>query len=34
VYASSGVTAECGRFGYVVYVKDQDFETALNVLGS
>jgi len=34
VYASSGVTAECGRFGYVVYIKDQDFESALNILGA
>jgi hypothetical protein len=34
VYASSGVTAECGRFGYVVYVKEEDFEQAALVLGS
>jgi hypothetical protein len=32
VYAASGVTAECGRFGYIVYVKDQDFEAAVRVL--
>ena len=34
VYASTGVTAECGRFGYIVYVKDQDYEAAINVLRS
>jgi predicted amino acid-binding ACT domain protein len=34
VYASTGVTAECGRFGYIVYVKDQDYEAAINVLKS
>ncbi|HOC44477.1 MAG TPA: hypothetical protein PKJ99_15785 [Thermoanaerobaculales bacterium] len=32
VYASSGVIAECGRFGYIVYVKEHDFEAAARVL--
>jgi hypothetical protein len=33
VYASSGVTADCGRFGYLVYVKADQFEDAARVLG-
>ncbi len=33
VYASSGVTADCGRFGYVVYVRAEQFEEAARVLG-
>ncbi len=33
VYASSGVTADCGRFGYVLYVKAEQFERAAQVLG-
>ena len=32
VYASGGVTADCGRFGYVLYVKEEDFERAAGVL--
>ena len=33
VYASSGVTADSGSFGYVVWVREEDFESAANVLG-
>jgi hypothetical protein len=33
VYASSGVTADCGRFGYVLYVRADQFEEAARVLG-
>jgi hypothetical protein len=33
VYASSGVTADCGRFGYVIYLKPEDFDAAAEVLG-
>ena len=33
VYASSVVTADCGRFGYVLYVKADQFETAAQALG-
>jgi hypothetical protein len=32
VYASSGVVADCGRFAYVLYVKEDDFEHAARVL--
>lgn len=32
VYASGGVTADCGRFGYVLYVREEDFEHAAGVL--
>jgi hypothetical protein len=32
VFASGGVTADCGRFGYVLYVKEEDFERAAGVL--
>jgi hypothetical protein len=34
IYASSGVTADCGRFGYLVHVKEEDFERASMVLGA
>lgn len=33
VYASTGVSADCGRFGYVVYVRADQFEAAAQVLG-
>jgi len=33
VFSSSGVTADCGRFGYVVYVKAGEFEDAARALG-
>jgi hypothetical protein len=33
VYASGGVTADCGRFGYVVYVRAEAFDDAARVLG-
>lgn len=33
VYASSGVTDGRGRFGYVVYVRPEDFEDAARALG-
>jgi hypothetical protein len=33
VYASSGVTADCGRFAYVLYVKADQIEQAAHVLG-
>lgn len=33
VFASSGVTADCGRFGYILYVRPADFEKAAAVLG-
>lgn len=32
VFASGGITADCGRFGYVLYVKEEDFERAARVL--
>jgi len=32
VFASSGVMADCGRFAYVLYVKEEDFEHAARVL--
>jgi hypothetical protein len=32
VYASSGTTAECGRFAYVLYVREEDVERATKVL--
>ncbi len=32
VYASSGVTADCGRFAYVLYVKANQIEQATRVL--
>lgn len=34
VYASNGLTADCGRFGYILHVRDQDFERAAGVLGA
>lgn len=34
IYASSGVTADCGRFGYLVHVREEDFERAAMVLGT
>jgi hypothetical protein len=34
IYASSGVTADCGRFGYLVHVREEDFERASLVLGA
>jgi hypothetical protein len=34
VYASSGVTADCGRFGYVVYVRAEDVDQAARLLGA
>jgi hypothetical protein len=33
VYSASGVTDGQGSFGYIVYVKSQDFETAAAALG-
>ncbi|MBW2467559.1 MAG: hypothetical protein JRF02_09690 [Deltaproteobacteria bacterium] len=33
VYSASGVTDGKGSFGYIVYVKSQDFETAAAALG-
>jgi len=33
VYASCGITADCGRYGYLLYVRPQDFENAALVLG-
>jgi len=33
VYASAGVSADCGRYGYLLYVSPQDFENAATVLG-
>ncbi|NIQ59936.1 MAG: hypothetical protein GWN71_43370, partial [Gammaproteobacteria bacterium] len=33
VYASSGVTDGRGAFGYVVYVRSEDYETAAEALG-
>jgi len=33
VYASTGVTDGRGRFGYVVYVKPEDFERAAEAVG-
>lgn len=33
VYASSGVTDGRGGFGYILYVRAQDFEEAASVLG-
>ncbi|MCU0305110.1 MAG: hypothetical protein MUC56_13750 [Thermoanaerobaculales bacterium] len=32
VFASGGVVADCGRFAYVIYVKQEDFEHAARVL--
>lgn len=32
VYSSAGVVADCGRFAYVIYVKEDDFEHAARVL--
>jgi hypothetical protein len=34
VYASSGVTDGRGHFGYVIYVKEGDYQTASNALGA
>ena len=33
VYSASGVTDGQGSFGYIVYVRSQDFEIAANALG-
>ena len=33
VYASSGVTDGRGTFGYVIYVRPEDFERAAGALG-
>ncbi len=33
IYASSGVTDGRGSFGYVVYVREEQFEKAANALG-
>lgn len=33
VYASTGVTDGSGRFGYVLYVRDADFDEACRALG-
>lgn len=33
VYASSGVTDGAGRFGYIVYVRPEDYERAASALG-
>jgi hypothetical protein len=33
IYASSGVTSDRGSFGYVVYVREDQFEKAVSVLG-
>lgn len=33
VYASSGVTDGTGRFGYIVYVRPEDYERAASALG-
>jgi hypothetical protein len=33
VFASSGVTAGQGRFGYLLYVRPEDYERAVSVLG-
>jgi len=32
VFASGGVVADCGRFAYVLYVKEEDFHHAARVL--
>ena len=32
VFASGGVVADCGRFAYVLYVNEKDFEHAARVL--
>ena len=34
IYASSGVTDGSGRYGYVVYVKEEDHQRAANALGA
>lgn len=34
VYASTGVTDGTGRFGYIVYVREQDFDAAARVLNA
>lgn len=34
VFASGGVMADCGRFAYVLYVKEEDFDHAARVLGA
>ena len=33
VFASSGVKAGAGRFGYLLYVRPEEYERAANVLG-
>ena len=34
IYASSGVTDGSGRFGYVIYFKEEDHERAARALGA
>jgi hypothetical protein len=34
IYASSGVTDGSGRYGYVIYVKEEDHQRAANALGT
>jgi hypothetical protein len=34
IYASSGVTDGRGHYGYLIYVKEQDFEAAANALAA
>lgn len=34
VYATTGVTGGYGRYGYIVYVREQDFEAAARVLNA
>ena len=34
IYASSGVTDGSGRFGYVIYFKEDDYERAARALGA
>jgi hypothetical protein len=34
IYASSGVTDGSGRFGYVIYFKEEDRERASRALGA
>lgn len=34
IYASSGITDGRGRYGYVIYVKEEDFAVAAEALGA
>jgi hypothetical protein len=34
IYASTGVTDGGGRFGYVIYFKEEDHERAARALGA